>query len=63
MLFFIFKVAAAKVTAEAAMATQTGNIDGAAKAVFHAAKAVQDVMADSKLNPRSPIHSKFCIVL
>ncbi|XP_064606069.1 uncharacterized protein LOC135470949 [Liolophura sinensis] len=58
------QVAAAKMTAEAAMAAQTGDIDGAARAVIAAAQAVEKVLA----SPGSGLEkhgakSKVCAIL
>ncbi|XP_046356765.2 uncharacterized protein LOC124135459 [Haliotis rufescens] len=58
------QVAAARVTAEAARAAQTGDIDGAAKAVLQAVKAVEIAMGKSSTSSgQGPIRSRLCVIL
>ena len=57
------QVEAARVTASAALAAQTGNIDQAAKAVMAAAKAMQDAVSQVQEESRKNIKSKLCIIV
>jgi len=66
-VFLTFQIAAARVTAEAALAVQTGNIEGAATAVIDAVNAVKgNNLSSSKSEPKghgSSNQSKLCAVL
>lgn len=57
--------AAAKASAQAARAAQSGDPEAAAKAVIAAVKAVDDVNNNKKAKTRikSPNKSKFCVIL
>lgn len=62
--FMHTQVAAAKMTAEAAMAAQTGDIDGAARAVIAAAQAVEKVLASPGSGlEKNGAKSKVCAIL
>lgn len=64
-VFSLTQASAARATADAAQAAQTGNIEGAALAVIEAVKAVQ-VSATGKSEVKvdaSPMQSRLCVIL
>jgi hypothetical protein len=62
-LYCLSQAEAAKVTAEAAVATQSGDVEGAARAVLAAAKTVQQAVDKANANHSPNGKSKTCTIL